>query len=203
MTLDFNEIRQLLVTIAQTDIAEVTLKNNEFELTVRKAISFSNNGQGIVSSVVSAGVTHLGSTTSPEMVINKVVDNSIIQPAVSPSPINQKLVDVLSPMVGTFYRAPAPGESPFVEVGDRVKYLKDGMEVNVIRWGEQVLEVELPNSVVLEIVQTDPGVKGDTATGGTKPAILETGATIMVPLFIAQGERIKIDTREDKYLGRE
>ena len=89
------------------------------------------------------------------------------------------------------------------QIGDRVKYLKDGMEVNVIRWGEQVLEVELPNSVVLEIVQTDPGVKGDTATGGTKPATLETGAIIMVPLFIAQGERIKIDTREDKYLGRE
>lgn len=89
------------------------------------------------------------------------------------------------------------------QIGDRVKYLKEGMEVNVIRWGEQVLEVELPNSVVLEIVQTDPGIKGDTATGGTKPATLETGATVMVPLFVAQGERIKIDTREDKYLGRE
>ncbi|MFM9158616.1 MAG: acetyl-CoA carboxylase, biotin carboxyl carrier protein, partial [Dolichospermum sp.] len=101
MTLDFNEIRQLLVTIAQTDIAEVTLKNNEFELTVRKAISFSNNSQAPISNLVSGGVTHLVSTTSPEMVINKVVDNSIIQPAVSPSPINQKLVDVLSPMVGT------------------------------------------------------------------------------------------------------
>ena len=60
------------------------------------------------------------------------------------------------------------------QIGDRVKYLKEGMEVNVIRWGEQVLEVELPNSVVLEIVETDPGVKGDTATGGTKPAKLET-----------------------------
>ncbi|MEA5513362.1 elongation factor P [Nodularia sp. UHCC 0506] len=89
------------------------------------------------------------------------------------------------------------------QIGDRVKYLKEGMEVNVIRWGEQVLEVELPNSVVLEIVQTDPGIKGDTATGGTKPATLETGAMVMVPLFVAQGERIKIDTREDKYLGRE
>lgn len=89
------------------------------------------------------------------------------------------------------------------QIGDRVKYLKEGMEANVIRWGEQVLEVELPNSVVLEVVQTDPGIKGDTATGGTKPAIVETGATIMVPLFITQGERIKIDTREDKYLGRE
>jgi acetyl-CoA carboxylase biotin carboxyl carrier protein len=65
VTLDFNEIRQLLVTIAQTDIAEVTLKNNEFELTVRKAVSFSNNG-------VSAGVTHV-STALPEVVINKVI----------------------------------------------------------------------------------------------------------------------------------
>ena len=149
MTLDFNEIRQLLVTIAQTDIAEVTLKNNEFELTVRKAISFSNNGQAIVSGVVSAGVTHLG-TTSPEMVINKVVDNSIIQPAVSPSPINQKLVDVSSPMVGTFYRAPAPGESPFVAVGDRVK---SGQSVCIIEAMKLMNEIEAEVSgQVMEIL---------------------------------------------------
>jgi elongation factor P len=89
------------------------------------------------------------------------------------------------------------------QIGDRVKYLKDGMEVNVVRWGAQVIEVELPNSVVLEVVQTDPGVKGDTATGGTKPAIVETGAQVMVPLFISIGERIKVDTRNDTYLGRE
>ncbi|MBH8575029.1 elongation factor P [Nostocaceae cyanobacterium CENA369] len=95
------------------------------------------------------------------------------------------------------------GRLSAAQIGDRVKYLKEGMEANVIRWGEQVLEVELPNSVVLEVVETDPGVKGDTATGGTKPAKLETGATVMVPLFISQGERIKIDTRDDKYLGRE
>jgi len=89
------------------------------------------------------------------------------------------------------------------EIGDRVKYLKEGMEVNVLRWNEQVMEVELPNSVVLEVIQTDPGVKGDTATGGTKPAIVETGAQVMVPLFISIGERIKIDTRTDSYQGRE
>ncbi|MBE9145829.1 elongation factor P [Planktothrix mougeotii] len=89
------------------------------------------------------------------------------------------------------------------EIGDRVKYLKDGMTVNVVRWGEQVLEVELPNSVTLEVIETDPGVKGDTATGGTKPAIVETGAQVMVPLFIARGERIRIDTRTDSYQGRE
>ncbi len=89
------------------------------------------------------------------------------------------------------------------QIGTPVKYLKEGMEVNVVRWGEKVMEVELPNSVVLEITQTDPGVKGDTATGGTKPAIVETGAQIMVPLFISIGEKIKIDTRTDSYLGRE
>ncbi|AHB88003.1 MULTISPECIES: elongation factor P [Thermosynechococcus] len=89
------------------------------------------------------------------------------------------------------------------QVGDRAKYLKEGMEVNIVKWGEQVLEVELPNSVVLEVVQTDPGVKGDTATGGSKPAIVETGAQVMVPLFISVGERIRIDTRSDTYLGRE
>jgi elongation factor P len=89
------------------------------------------------------------------------------------------------------------------EIGDRVKYLKEGMEANVVRWEDQVLEVELPNSVVLEVTETDPGVKGDTATGGSKPAIVETGAQVMVPLFISVGEKIKIDTRNDSYLGRE
>ncbi len=96
-------------------------------------------------------------------------------------------------------------ESTFntAQIGDRVKYLNEGMEVNVVTWGEQVLEVELPNSVVLEVIAADPGVKGDTATGGSKPATVSTGAQVMVPLFISVGERIKIDTRSDSYLGRE
>jgi elongation factor P len=77
------------------------------------------------------------------------------------------------------------------------------MEVTVVTYNNKPLEVELPNSVVLQITQTDPGVKGDTATGGTKPAILETGAQVMVPLFISIGDKIKVDTRSDSYLGRE
>lgn len=89
------------------------------------------------------------------------------------------------------------------QIGDRVKYLLEEMEVTVLFWNTQVIDVELPNTVVLEVVQTDPGVKGDTATGGTKPAIVSTGAQVNVPLFISIGEKIKIDTREDKYLGRE
>jgi elongation factor P len=88
-------------------------------------------------------------------------------------------------------------------LGDRINFLKEEMEVNVIFWDERVLEIELPTSVVLEITETDPGVKGDTATGGTNPAIVETGAQVMVPLFITIGEKIKVDTRDGSYLGRE
>ena len=89
------------------------------------------------------------------------------------------------------------------QIGEGSKYLKEGMEVNVVFWDGKVLEVELPISVSLKVKETDPGVKGDTASGGTKPAILETGAQIMVPLFITIGEVIRVDTRNDSYLGRE
>ena len=89
------------------------------------------------------------------------------------------------------------------QIGQGSKYLKEGMEVNVVFWNSKVLEVELPISVTLKVTETDPGVKGDTASGGTKPAILETGAQVMVPLFISVGEMIRVDTRNDSYLGRE
>jgi len=89
------------------------------------------------------------------------------------------------------------------QIGKGAKYLKEGMEVNVIFHDGKVLEVELPISITLKVTETDPGVKGDTASGGTKPAILETGAQVMVPLFISVGEMIKVDTRNDSYLGRE
>ncbi|MEN9230241.1 MAG: elongation factor P [Thermostichus sp. DG02_5_bins_236] len=89
------------------------------------------------------------------------------------------------------------------QIGNSVKYLKENMEVAILRWNGQVIDVELPNTVTLEVVETDPGVKGDTATGGTKPAKLETGAEVQVPLFIKVGERIRVDTRTDSYLGRE
>jgi len=89
------------------------------------------------------------------------------------------------------------------QIGGQRKYLKEGMDVTILSWNGKPLEVELPNTVVLEVARTDPGVKGDTAAGGTKPAVLETGAQVNVPLFISTGERIKIDTRNDTYLSRE
>ncbi|MEM8778535.1 MAG: elongation factor P [Cyanobacteria bacterium P01_G01_bin.49] len=89
------------------------------------------------------------------------------------------------------------------QMGTAVNYIKEEMEADVLFWNDQVLEVQLPTSVILEVTDTDPGVKGDTATGGTKPAIVETGAQVMVPLFISIGEKIKVDTRDGSYLGRE
>lgn len=86
--------------------------------------------------------------------------------------------------------------------GDSIKYLKDGMEVNVLEYDEKILGAEVPFFVELLIADTDPGVKGDTATGGTKPATLETGAVINVPLFVNIGDKVKVDTRTDSYLER-
>jgi elongation factor P len=88
------------------------------------------------------------------------------------------------------------------QVGEGTKYLKENMICYVVLYNGSAIGVELPNSVELEVVETDPGVKGDTATGGTKPAKLETGAVVKVPLFVNQGDRILVDTRTGQYLGR-
>jgi elongation factor P len=85
---------------------------------------------------------------------------------------------------------------------DQLKYLKEGMECEGLVHNDQVILVELPNFVELSVTQTDPGIRGDTATGGTKPAKLETGAVVQVPLFIEEGDVIRVDRREDKYLTR-
>ncbi|XP_075264878.1 elongation factor P-like, partial [Convolutriloba macropyga] len=82
------------------------------------------------------------------------------------------------------------------------KYLKEGMTVNIVSWEGKTISVDLPNQVDLEVAETDPGVKGNTQGGGSKPATLETGAVVQVPLFIQPGELIQVDTRTDTYLGR-
>jgi hypothetical protein len=82
------------------------------------------------------------------------------------------------------------------------KYMKEGMDVSVLVWNGNVISVDVPNTVELLVTETDPGVKGNTAQGGSKPATLETGAVVQVPLFIQQGEKIKVDTRTDTYLSR-
>ena len=85
---------------------------------------------------------------------------------------------------------------------EQLLYLKENMECEGLVYKDQVIAVELPNFVELLVVKTDPGVRGDTAQGGTKPAQLETGAVVQVPLFIEEGDVLKVDRREDKYLTR-
>ena len=87
-------------------------------------------------------------------------------------------------------------------IADQLDYLKEGMEVVLLDAEGEVIAMELPKFVELEIVETDPGLKGDTASGGTKPAKLETGKVIQVPLFLQIGEVIRVDTRVDKYIER-
>lgn len=87
-------------------------------------------------------------------------------------------------------------------LGDGAIWLKDGMTCTVMLWNNVPLNVTPPAHVELKIIETDPGLRGDTATGGGKPAKLETGATVRVPLFINEGEVIRVDTRTGEYLSR-
>lgn len=88
------------------------------------------------------------------------------------------------------------------QIGEGAQYLKENLEVTVDYYQGRPLKVNLPIVVELVITQTDPGVRGDTASGGTKPARLETGAVVNVPLFLEEGTRIRVDTRTGEYLGR-
>lgn len=88
------------------------------------------------------------------------------------------------------------------KIGDPARFLLENTEVQVAVHDEQTLYVELPTSMELTIQHTDPGLQGDRSTGGSKSATLETGAEVQVPLFLETGERIKVDTRDGRYLGR-
>ena len=87
-------------------------------------------------------------------------------------------------------------------VDEDLKFVKENEEVTLSFYQNKAFSIEPPLTVELEVTETEPGVKGDTATGATKPAVVETGANVLVPLFVNQGERIKIDTRTGEYLSR-
>ena len=99
----------------------------------------------------------------------------------------------------TYEQIPLPAET----IGEeQLSYLKENMVCEAVSREGRPIAVELPFFVELEVTETEPGVKGDTAQGGTKPAKLETGAVVQVPLFIERGDRVKVDRRENKYLER-
>jgi elongation factor P len=88
-------------------------------------------------------------------------------------------------------------------VGDAKYYLQEGIKLNILFYNARAISLDLPNFVSLEVTQTDPGLKGDTASGGTKKAVMNTGLQINVPLFIKEGEVLRIDTRTGDYVERE
>ena len=88
------------------------------------------------------------------------------------------------------------------QVGEAAQFITDGSEVLLVFHDDRPLTVELPSAVELRVVETDPGVRGDTATGGTKPAKLETGVVIQVPLFVNEGDIVRVDTRTGRYVER-
>ncbi len=87
-------------------------------------------------------------------------------------------------------------------MGDGVKWLKENMNIMVLMYQTEIMGIEMPNFVELEVVDTEPGVKGDTAQGATKAARLETGASVQVPLFVNTGDRLRVDTRTGEYMER-
>ena len=88
------------------------------------------------------------------------------------------------------------------QVGDAINYLKEGMTLDILTYKDEPINLELPNSVELEVVETDPGFRGNTATASNKQAKLETGITIQVPLFVDKGDIVRVDTRTGAYLER-
>ncbi|HEX2915416.1 MAG TPA: elongation factor P [Chloroflexia bacterium] len=88
------------------------------------------------------------------------------------------------------------------QIGDVKYYIREGDTVDILTYNDEPIDLEIPPSVILEITQTEPGIKGDTATGATKPAMTETGLRVLVPLFVNTGDKIKVDTRTGKYVER-
>ena len=88
------------------------------------------------------------------------------------------------------------------KIGDARYFLIEGDRIKIMEWNDTPINVELPPSVTLEVTDTPPGERGDTATGGSKPATLNTGLVVKVPLFMKIGEKVRVDTRTYEYLGR-
>lgn len=93
-------------------------------------------------------------------------------------------------------------ELPAKQIEYELKFLKENMEVSIMMYQNETIGVELPNTVTLEVTETEPGIKGDTASGGTKPATVETGLTVQVPFFVNEGDKLIINTTDGSYVSR-
>ncbi|WP_125768755.1 elongation factor P [Companilactobacillus furfuricola] len=100
--------------------------------------------------------------------------------------------------MNTYEQLTIPGE----QLTDELKYLKENMEVNIMMYNGETLGVDLPNTVDLKVVETEAGIKGDTQSGGSKPATMETGVVVQVPFFVNEGDMLTINTQDGTYISR-
>jgi len=93
-------------------------------------------------------------------------------------------------------------EVPEEQIKDQLPYLQENMNVDLVQFGSEVLGIEVPNTVVLEVTATEPGIKGNTASGGSKPATMNTGLVVQVPFFVNEGDKLSINTTDGTYISR-
>jgi len=171
----------------------------EFDGRLVKVIEFAHTKQGRGSAQVSLTLRDLrtGATTRHS------VQAGARWPAVR---LERKHVQYLYSDTGQYYFMDLESFEQFVlnetAVGQVIKFIKENETVDLLTYNDEPIDLELPTSVSLKVVETDPGLKGDTASGGTKPATLETGLVVSVPLFINIGDTLKVDTRNSAYIER-
>ena len=146
--------------------------------------------------MVDAGSFKNGITIQYENGIWQVIEFQHVKPGKGSPFVRAKLKNIMN--TETYDQIALSAD----QVGDSLKFVKENEMVKLCSHDGNVFAIEPPISVELEVTDTEPGIKGNTATGATKPAIVETGAKIMVPLFVNQGDKIKIDTRTGEYTSR-
>jgi acetyl-CoA carboxylase biotin carboxyl carrier protein len=167
VNLSFNELRELVAALDQTDIAELKLKNSEFELTLRKPSALQPDG--LVNAASAAPVIHMSPSPLTQMPVPAQAPTQMPQSEPSPPAIDASLVEITSPMVGTFYRSPTPDEAAFVEVGDRIQ---SGQTVCIIEAMKLMneLEAEVSGEVVDILVENAEPVEFGQPLMRVRPA---------------------------------
>jgi acetyl-CoA carboxylase biotin carboxyl carrier protein len=170
--LDLNQLCELLTVLDKTGISELTLKSGEFELTVRKGIQASEPGTAAGLNAVTTGVPIAIGTTSPTLASSPAVPQNsgssvtdsappipAAVPAAAPAPVDTKWVPIISPMVGTFYRAASPDERPFVEVGDRISVSQTVCIIEAMKLMNEIDADEVSGQVMEILVQNGEPVE--------------------------------------------
>lgn len=166
---------------------------------IYEVITYEHHKPGKGGAVVRLKLKHLDTGTTLEKTMDADAKVSVVEVSDEPAQFLFRGGDVATfMMLESFEQV----ELSVAALGGNAGYLKPDIEVKLVECEGKVLGVKFPNSVDLKVTDTPPGVKGDTVTRGTKPATMETGIVVQVPLFINPGEMIRVDTRSGEYVGR-